>query len=46
MGDGTEPIPRLDEAARKRICAAVNRCGTLKELRQVEVNTWRTYESR
>lgn len=44
MGDGTEPVPRLDPATTKQIQAAVMQCRTRKDLNRLTIDTWRMYE--
>jgi hypothetical protein len=45
MGDGTEPIPRLDAATLKRLVVQVGQCITRKDLDRLTRSWWKTYES-
>lgn len=44
MGDGTEPVPRLDNATLRRLQAEVMACHDRKALDRLTRATWRTYE--
>ena len=45
MGDGTEPVPRLDAGTVREIQAAVMTCRTRKDLNRLTIDTWRTYDA-
>lgn len=45
MGDGTEPVPRLDAVTVKQLQAAVMQCRTRKDLNRLTIDTWRTYDA-
>ena len=45
MGDGTEPIPRLDASTLKRYSAEVGQCATRRDLDNLTRRIWRSYDS-
>jgi hypothetical protein len=44
MGDGTEPIPRLDAATIQRYQREIMQAATRYELNNLTRRVWRTYE--